>query len=205
MSLFPRSFITNDQSTFPPIFRLLDEFDQYSRSVDRPLRNQIKSFTPKFDVKELNEAYELHGELPGIDQKDVEIEFTDTQTLTIKGRVERKYTRGTPPAGFVEGGASSKGAITQGGEHHDKFHKATVEDEKTEGGSTAVQVKNAGEQAESEEKFWVSERSVGEFSRSFSFPVRVDQDAVKASMKNGILSILVPKAKKAESRKISIQ
>ncbi len=50
----------------------------------------------------------------------------------------------------------------------------------------------------------MSERSVGEFSRSFSFPVRVDQDAVKASMKNGILSILVPKAKKHESRKIDI-
>jgi HSP20 family protein len=212
MSLFPRSFITNDQSTFPPLFRLLDEFDQYSRSMDRPLRNQLKSFTPKFDVKELTEAYELHGELPGIDQKDVEIEFTDTQTLTIKGRTERKYTRGTPPAGLVEGGATSKGAITEGGEHHDKFHKATVEDESAEGESSAIQqVKNTGEskqedaQTEPEERFWVSERSVGEFSRSFSFPVRVDQDAVKASMKNGILSILVPKAKKAESRKISIQ
>jgi len=209
MSLFPRSFITNDQSTFPPIFRLLDEFDQYSRGVDRPLRHHLKTFTPKFDVKELPESYELHGELPGIDQKDVEIEFTDTQTLTIKGRTERKYSRGTPPAGFVEDENTSKGAITEGGEHHDKPHKATVEDEGAE--NSAVQVKNGNEsknqegQSNPEEKFWVTERSVGEFSRSFSFPVRVDQDAVKASMKNGILSIVVPKAKKAESRKISIQ
>jgi HSP20 family molecular chaperone IbpA len=33
----------------------------------------------------------------------------------------------------------------------------------------------------------------------------VDQDAVKASMKNGILSIVVPKAQNKGSRKINIE
>jgi len=59
---------------------------------------------------------------------------------------------------------------------------------------------------EEEGKLWVSERSVGEFSRSFSFPERVDQDAVKASFKNGVLSIVVPKVQKKEgTKKIQIQ
>jgi HSP20 family molecular chaperone IbpA len=156
----------------------------------------LRSFTPKFDVKELKNAYELHGELPGIEQKDIEIEFTDAQTLTVKGHTERSYTSGTPPAGFVEGPAA-QAAITEG----EPSHKATVEEEGAKK-DTAVEAKKAKQ--EPEEKFWVSERSVGEFSRSFSFPVRVDQDNVRASMKNGILSILVPKAKKHESRKITI-
>ncbi|RKF65270.1 hypothetical protein GcM3_124022, partial [Golovinomyces cichoracearum] len=39
MALFPRSFITHDQSAVPPILRLLDEFDQYSRSNDRSERS----------------------------------------------------------------------------------------------------------------------------------------------------------------------
>ncbi|SZF01148.1 unnamed protein product [Blumeria hordei] len=57
----------------------------------------------KFDVKELADSFELHGELPSIDQKDVDIELTDASTLTIKGCVEHSYSKGCPQAGFVEG------------------------------------------------------------------------------------------------------
>jgi HSP20 family protein len=177
---------------------MLDEFDQYNRQGDRSTSSQMTTFTPKFDVKEVKDAYELHGELPGIEQKDVEIEFTDPHTLTVKGRTERSYTSGTPPAGFLEG-TQTKGAITEGG----KGHKATVEEEGAEK-STEVATKEETAQPKEEAKYWVSERSVGEFSRSFTFPSRVDQDNVNASMRNGVLSIHVPKAKKHESRKITI-
>ncbi|KAF4630657.1 hypothetical protein G7Y89_g7481 [Cudoniella acicularis] len=201
MSLFPRSFIT--EPSFTPLFRLLDEFDNYrSGSFANATGTSLKTFSPKFDVKENQNSYELHGELPGIEQKDVEIEFTDAHTLTIRGRTERTYESGTRPAGFVKGPVAS-GAITEGGETdggHKVPHKATVEDE---GAASTTEVAKKEEPKE-ESKYWASERSVGEFSRSFSFPVRVDQDHVKASMKNGILSILVPKMKKHESRKITI-
>jgi len=212
MSFFPRSFINNDPTTsFTPLFRLLDDFDQYARNTEaggRHHRFNMKTFNPKFDVKEVADAYELHGELPGIERQNVEIEFTDSQTITIKGRSEHSYTSGTPPAGFVEGPAATS-AITEGDEtnSHHKGHRATVEEEGSEATTTEV-AKNdehkEAEKTESDAKFWVSERYVGEFSRSFSFPVRVDQDQVKASMENGILSIVVPKIKKQEGRKITI-
>jgi len=205
MSLFSRAFVGSDPS-FTPLFRLLDDFDTYNRSAGgngHHHRSHLKTFQPKFDVKELPDMYELHGELPGIEQKDVEIEFTDPQTLTIRGRTERSYTSGTPPSNVIEGTRTS-GAITEGGEN--TSHKATVEDEEAANQtSTSVTTKEQKPQQQQEQaKYWVSERSVGEFARSFSFPTRVDQDAVKANMKNGILSILVPKAKKHESRKITI-
>jgi len=199
MSLFPRTFTSDDPVTsFSPLFRLLDDFDDYSRGIGgRHHRSHLKTFTPKFDVQETTQAYELHGELPGIEQKDVEIEFTDQQTLTVKGRTERSFTKDTPPTGFIEEPGIS-GAITEGDEKDaQKIHKDNTT------ASTAVAKKDEGNK-EPDHKYWVSERSVGEFSRSFSFPTRVDQDQVKASMKNGILSILVPKSKKAESRKIII-
>ncbi|CCU81973.1 30 kDa heat shock protein [Blumeria hordei DH14] len=191
MSLFPRAFFHQDQSSSPTIFRLLDEFDQYSRSMDRNAHQITKSFTPKFDVKELGDSFELHGELPGIDQKNVDIEFTDASTLTIKGRMERSYTKGTPPAGFVEGEAD-KAAICKEGDS-----RTTKQDHN-------VSAKTSGDFT-SRERFWVMERSIGEFSRSFEFPVPVKQDGVKASMKHGILSLMIPKSKKQEKRKISIQ
>lgn len=198
MSLLPRAFISDDPTTsFAPLFRLLDDFDDYSRGTGvHRHRSHLKTFTPKFDVKETVQAYELHGELPGIEQKDIEIEFTDQQTLTVKGRTERSYAEGTPPAGFIEGEVSG-GATTEGGEHDSR----KTQDNTNKG--TAVTKTDEGKK-EPQSKFWVSERSVGEFSRSFSFPNRVDQDQVKASMKNGILSIIIPKSQKAESRKITI-
>lgn len=84
-------------------------------------------------------------------------------------------------------------------------------EKKEENGNTTVtksekkEVGTKREEKKEEAKYWVSERSIGEFSRTFTFPGRVDQDGVKASMKNGVLSIVVPKSKKAEGRKISIQ
>lgn len=213
-SFFPGSFFTDapaSNTSFHPLFRLLDDFEQHSRNTDSDSRrgNKImKTFTPKFDVKELEDAYELHGDLPGIEQKDVEIEFTDIQTITVRGRTERSYTSGTPPTGAIEG-AASQGQIEGSNEAAKGAHKATVEDENDTAVSapsaknTDVAVKK-NEPKQPEAKYWVSERSVGEFSRSFTFPVRVDQDAVKASMKNGVLTIVVPKAKKHEARKITI-
>jgi HSP20 family molecular chaperone IbpA len=54
-------------------------------------------------------------------------------------------------------------------------------------------------------KYWVSERSVGEFARTISFPKQVDQENVKAGLKNGILSIIVPKAVAPQSKRINIE
>jgi len=181
MSLFPR-FPAGD---FAPLFRLLDDYD-----VHRATRGeaQIRSFAPKFDVRETSDAYQLDGELPGINQKDVDIEFTDPQTLVIKGRTEREYH--SPEAG--EGQTPQTEGQGQG-------QKESQEVSKT--GGKQVSKSEGGPQ----HRYWVSERSIGEFHRSFSFPTRVNQDAVKASLKNGILSVVVPKAQAPSSRKINIE
>lgn len=57
----------------------------------------------------------------------------------------------------------------------------------------------------SRHRFWASERVTGEFQRTFSFPTRVDQNAVKASLKNGILSVVVPKATASLAKKITVE
>ena len=217
MSSFFQTFPSSD---FGPLFRLLDDYDvhrsQPSRGGAKPT-SSIRAFQPRFDVREIKDAYELHGELPGINQGDVSIEFTDPHTLVIKGRTEREYTSGTPSSsGAIEDG-SSAGRITDGGSSPTppaSYHKATVEDDEgantsstAEQSSTEVAKRTSDTETQKapQYKYWVSERSVGEFHRSFSFPTRVDQDAVKASLKNGILNILVPKATAPASRRIQIE
>lgn len=75
----------------------------------------------------------------------------------------------------------------------------------TDGGKGQGQRKESKKEQETSDKYWVSERSVGDFMRTFSFPTGVDQEKVKASMKNGILSIVVPKAGKAKGHRIPIE
>ncbi|KAJ6181349.1 hypothetical protein N7519_011810 [Penicillium mononematosum] len=161
MSLLRTSF--PGSGDFAPLFRLLDDYDDH-----RSGRTQaaVRSFSPRFDIRESEEAYHFDGELPGIDQKDIDIEFSDPQTLVVKGRSEREYHT-EPPA-------------------------------EAKGGTKDTETKPT-------HRFWASERSVGEFQRVFSFPTPVDQHNVKASLKHGILSINVPKATAATSKKITIE
>lgn len=167
MSLLRANFPST--SEFGPLFRLLDDYDNHRSNTS----SAIRSFAPKFDVRESETAYHLDGELPGIAQENVNVEFTDPQTLVVKGRTER--------------------------EHH------TTDLNDQEDKEQAVVTTDKGSKAKSGHRYWASERSVGEFSRAFSFPDRIDQDNVKASLKNGILSIVVPKAAAPPAKKITIE
>lgn len=198
MSFFPRFPV----SEFQPLFRLMDDYESHRNSR----QSIIRSFQPKFDVAEHKDHYELHGELPGIDQKDIQLEFSDPNTLVIKGRTERESTSddGSHVAGRITGEVHDQNQQQQG------YHKATVEDDGPASGDkasseTQLAQKPSAEVAQHKPRVWVSERSVGEFHRSFSFPLRVDQDNVKASLKNGILSVVVPKAAAHQSKRINIE
>jgi HSP20 family molecular chaperone IbpA len=203
---------------FTPLFRLLEDFDTYSRQQQPQQQPGVPAthghgrhhrtplFQPRFDVRELEDHFELHGELPGLDKENIKIEFADPQTMVISGRVERSYQAGTPPSGLVEG-AEMHGAITEKGEEQKKPHKATVEEETPSSSpETSAEVVQSEKKKAAKDgaKYWVSERSIGEFSRTFSFPGHVDQMGVKASLKDGILTVMVPKAKKPASHQITI-
>lgn len=109
------------------------------------------TFVPTFDVRETKDGYQLEGELPGVKRKDIEIEYSDPNTLNITGRTE---------------------------------HSAEEKDD----------------------SWWISERSTGNFRRSFSFPSSIDRDAITANLKDGVLAITVPKTpKKTDVTRIEVE
>ncbi|RPB05502.1 HSP20-like chaperone [Choiromyces venosus 120613-1] len=163
------------------LLRALCEFPGPSRRI---------TFSPNFDVCETESSYILEGELPGLhDKSKLNIEFTDPQTLFIKGRLDKSH------------------------ENHPESHKARVEDVSDERqdkeGSKEVEAKGKSTdieaKKESKPKLWISERTSGEFQRSFTFPINIDQEGVKASLEHGILRILVPKSHQPVGRRIEIQ
>lgn len=105
---------------------------------------------PTADVVETDTEFRVNAEMPGIDEKDIEVTVADG-ILTIKG-------------------------------------------EKSE------------EKEERKKDYHVSERRFGSYRRSFALPTTADIDKVQATMKNGVLSVFLPKAAeaKATSRKVPI-
>lgn len=55
-----------------------------------------------------------------------------------------------------------------------------------------------------EENFHRIERSYGKFFRSFSLPSEVDPEKVKASFKDGVLEVIVPKVGKAKAKQVEV-
>jgi HSP20 family protein len=141
-----------------------------------------EAISPKYDLIELSDSFCLHGEVPGVED-DIEIEFTDPQTMTIRGRSERSYASHIPPMGLIQG-TMTRSTITKDSKISN-LHETAVEDRRA-----------TPQPPQSQEKYLLSERSVGEFSRAFKFHVYIDQDRVQASIKNGLLSIIIPKAEK---------
>jgi HSP20 family protein len=106
-------------------------------------------FNPRFEVKESKDAYVFKADLPGIDEKDVDISLTGSR-LTISG-------------------------------------------------------KRDAEQQQENDRYYAYERSYGSFSRSFTLPDGADVDHAEADMKNGVLTISVPKRPEHQPRKISLK
>jgi HSP20 family protein len=50
-----------------------------------------------------------------------------------------------------------------------------------------------------------TERVNGKFARTFALPENVQADAIKASFKDGVLELTIPKVAKAEPRRIEVQ
>ena len=206
MALWPR-YVRDEFQSMQPLFRFMDDYANHilsgsGRELSAATSNFAR-FQPKVDVRETENSYEVHAELPGLEQKDVNIEFTDPQTLVIKGATQHVREEGERPTGFIEGSAE-QGKLTEGSH---KGKKATVEDENAAAnGNESTAVTQQSEQPEEpKSRYWVREMSRGEFSRTFSFPSRVDHDAVKASLKNGILSVVVPKAAAPQTKRINIE
>ncbi|VBB86237.1 Putative small heat shock protein [Podospora comata] len=242
---FAPAFCAPEEPNFMPLFRFLDEWEQAQQQQQperkhqqqqRPKTQQPqqphlqqqprqralpqarpKRFQPAFDVREVEDAYELYADLPGVAKENITIEFPEDQTITISGKVERNYEQLFAP---------SQETISENPEEQPRPrspYQATVEDDTEDEEYDAVTpvtsrpaspttptaiVKQPAQQQTQQTptpaKYWLQERNFGEFSRTFQFPGRINTDEVTAALEHGILRIRVPKAKTYERRRITI-
>jgi HSP20 family protein len=77
-------------------------------------------------------------------------------------------------------------------------------DLQVEGGVLTIRGERTFEDKQDGKNFHRVERSYGQFVRSFTLPNNVDRDNVKASFKDGLLSIELPKREEAKPRQIKV-
>ncbi|MBU2511025.1 Hsp20/alpha crystallin family protein [bacterium] len=138
----------------------LSPFDSFHREVNRMFdevfgdfgsfpstffgKDRFSSFSPSINVSEGEKSIEVSAELPGMEEKDIEVVLKN-RVLTIKG--EKK-----------------------------------------------------SEEKKEEKEFYKVERSFGSFQRSIQIPDEIEVDKIKASFKNGVLQVTLPKSESAQKK-----
>jgi len=72
------------------------------------------------------------------------------------------------------------------------------------GDTITISGKMQEEKEEKKAQYLYRERVSGSFTRSFTLPVPVDREKVKATCKDGVLEIILPKAEEAKTKEIKV-
>ena len=138
---------------FKDLLRLQEEFNKFfeDQLAKRMGSEELasSSWIPPVDIYEDENNIVVKADLPGMDQKDIEVKV-ENNTLIIKG--EKKF---------------------EDEEKKDNYHRI--------------------------------ERFYGTFQRAFTLPDTVDVDKIKASYKNGVLEITIPKKPETKPKQIKVE
>jgi HSP20 family protein len=108
----------------------------------------VPVFSPAFEVKETKDSFVFKADLPGVQEKDLEVTMTGNR-LNVTGKRE-------------------------------------------------------SEKEQKEDTYYTYERSYGSFNRTFTLPDQIDGAHIKAELKAGELTIVVPKTPAAVAKKIPV-
>lgn len=138
--------------------------------------------TPRMDVRETAAAYFIDIELPGLTSRDpLMLRWTSNSTLMLEATTRRPAVQPDGPKG---GGAG----VPAGSE------TAAAATATTDGAAAATATAEADKPDRRDEVHHpVRERRVGYNVRALNFPVEVDHEAMKAELKHGLMSLVVPK------------
>lgn len=157
---------------------------------------------PAVDFKETKNDYVIEAEIPGVNKEDIQIECLDPHTLVLQGQYGRKDESHTPSPsepGQVSRLDDNEGVLPSSAEGEEHGRPSDPMKRKTQARelSPSSTSPNLG-------TYWHAERVSGQFRRSFTFPTPVDPNQIKASYRDGLLSILVPKVER-KGIKIAIE
>lgn len=73
------------------------------------------------------------------------------------------------------------------------------------GNRLTVSGKREADHEEKTDTYYTYERSYGSFTRAFTLPEGIDGDQIRAELKDGVLTLVVPKVPEAQPKKINLK
>jgi HSP20 family protein len=129
-----------------------DMFSRFFEDMFSPrMMSETRGWAPAVDMIDRKDEIVLRADLPGLQEKDVEVSV-ENGVLSIRGQREEER-----------------------------------ETKEEDGG------------------YYYAERWTGSFYRSIALPPGVDVDKVKATFKNGVLEVHLPKTQQAKGKRIEIK
>lgn len=148
--------VRNEQPSISPerfdpfqTMRELLRFDPFTDLYRLGNERLLNTFNPSFDVRETADAIVLTADMPGVNEKDLDLQLTNNR-LTITGKRE-------------------------------------------------------SEQEVTGETYYRAERSWGSFARTFTLPTEIDPNKVAAELKNGVLTVHLPRMAAVQPKKIAVK
>jgi len=194
---FPMSLI----SPFSPVNPWWYDTDSSAWDIlaDHPFFNINSSFfreanlgrDNRTNVTELENEYKVEVEVPGYEKAELDVEFAlDGRSVTISGKRETSFEEESPAEESKEG--KEKEEKKEKPEKEKKHRWLTRRSRETAVGRAIP-------------RYWVSERSVGEFSRTFRFAAPVNSEKATARLENGVLTLIIPKTAGPSGQKVTIE
>lgn len=142
-----------------------------------------------------------------LNEPELETAASGAATPTHSDTESHKSYQATVEDDFEDLGAETSSTLSAGPDaeaepHEPKGKEKVVEEPTIE--TTVQQQPQPEAPAQQQQEPEPEPRFRGSFERTFRFPERIDAANVRASLKNGLLSITVPKAKAPEVRKVLI-
>ena len=147
----PKTTAVTPTSFFTEPFRLLTEMNRWDPFLETGLQPWTSALTymPAFELKETPTALVVKADMPGIQEKDIELNVAGNR-LTISGKREE-------------------------------------------------------EKIQDDEICHLVERTYGSFNRTITLPEDVDANKIKAQLKEGVLTVTVPKSPEIQPKKIEVK
>jgi HSP20 family protein len=187
------------------------EMDRLQREMDRLVRTSTRGGAPAFPAMNVWSGQDgalITAEAPGVEPDSLDISIVG-ETLTLSGdRGDQELQEGVERTGLrrcfvprvdimerdgditlladMPGVSSDSVDITL--EKNILTIRGAVQFERPEGYDRAY-----------------AEYAVGDYERTFALSDEVDRDRIEASVKNGVLRLLLPKAEAAKARKIAVK
>lgn len=112
---------------------------------------------------------------------------------------EHIYGEWTPPIDMLEDKDDIIIRVDLPGLSVEQIDLSIVED------TLAISGERVREQGREDENFHVLERQHGRFARKIKLPTQVNSDEAKATYKNGVLTVRLPKIKEVKSSEIEVK